>query len=249
MPWLTIDTIVYRSIINGRSQDPLEGNHAVDATASARLCPSPAHGRLKRSPRAAGTAAAQVSIGLLWATVVEAASTAGARLKAAPAGGATAIFDHGGPPAGIAQQPLIKMVFLLVKPEGMGDARFHQYWLQQHAPLVRSLAGDMRARRYIQSHLIPSPTADAATKVRGLEPNPYQGFAEVWWDSEDEMADAFARPAGAEAGAKLLEDEKKFLDDRTLILMTREYLIFDRTWIGRAGAVTVRQACANTGRR
>lgn len=171
----------------------------------------------------------QVSIGLPWATVVEAASTAGARSKAALAGGATAIFDHGGPPAGIAQQPLIKMVFLLVKPEGMGDAHFHQYWLQQHAPLVRSLARAMRARRYIQSHLIPSPTADAATKVRGLEPNPYQGFAEVWWDSEDEMADAFATPAGAEAGAKLLEDEKKFLDDRTLILMTREYLIFDRT--------------------
>jgi uncharacterized protein (TIGR02118 family) len=170
----------------------------------------------------------RVRMGRPWSSVVQAASASGARPKAGPAGGATAISDHGNPPAGIVQQPMIKMVFLLVKPDGMGGAQFHQYWLQQHAPLVRSLAGDMRARRYIQSHLVPSPTADAATKVRGLEPNPYQGFAEVWWDSEEDMAAAFATPLGAEAGGKLLEDEKKFLDERTLILMTREYLISDR---------------------
>ncbi|SDR60097.1 hypothetical protein SAMN05519103_06655 [Rhizobiales bacterium GAS113] len=46
---------------------------------------------------------------------------------------------------------------------------------------------------------------------------------------QEDMAAAFATPLGAEAGGKLLEDEKKFLDERTLILMTREYLIFDRS--------------------
>ncbi len=161
--------------------------------------------------------------GLPWASVLQAASEASARRA-----GASATQDHGNPPPGVAKLPAIKMVFLLVKPEDMSDRSFHQYWLEQHAPLVRSLARDIRAKRYIQSHLIPSATAQAAADIRGLKPNPYQGFAEVWWQSEEDMADAFATVAGAEAGGKLLEDEQKFLDERTLILMTQEYQIFDR---------------------
>jgi uncharacterized protein (TIGR02118 family) len=167
---------------------------------------------------------ARFATGLPWATVLQAASASSAR----SAGGASAIADHGNPPSGVVKLPMIKMVFLLVKPQSMSDGSFHQYWLEKHGPLVRSLANDMRAKRYIQSHLMPSATVQAAAEIRDLKPNPYQGFAEVWWDSEEDMAAAFATAAGAEAGGKLLEDEQKFLDDRTLILMTQEYLIFDR---------------------
>ena len=173
---------------------------------------------------ACGHSGVRFVTGLPWATVLQAASASSAR----SVGGASAIAYHGNPPSGVAKLPMIKMVFLLVKPQGMSDGSFHQYWLEKHAPLVRSLANDMRARRYIQSHLVPSATAQAAAEIRGLKPNPYQGFAEVWWDSEEDMAAAFATAAGAEAGGKLLEDEQKFLDDRTLILMTQEYLIFGR---------------------
>jgi hypothetical protein len=51
----------------------------------------------------------------------------------------------------------------------------------------------------------------------------------VWWDSEEAMAAAFSTPNGVDAGEALAEDEKKFLDDRSIIVMTREYLIFDKT--------------------
>jgi hypothetical protein len=43
------------------------------------------------------------------------------------------------------------------------------------------------------------------------------------------MAAAFSTPNGVDAGEALAEDEKKFLDDRSIIVMTREYLIFDKT--------------------
>jgi uncharacterized protein (TIGR02118 family) len=166
----------------------------------------------------------RLATGLPWATVLQAASASSIR----QGGGASAINHHGTPPSGVVKLPMVKMVFLLVKPQGMSDGSFHQYWLEKHAPLIRSLADDMRAKRYIQSHLVPSATANAAAEIRNLKPNPYQGFAEVWWDSEEDMAAAFATAAGAAAGGMLLEDEQKFLDERTLILMTQEYQIFDK---------------------
>jgi uncharacterized protein (TIGR02118 family) len=137
--------------------------------------------------------------------------------------------DHGDVPGGIAAQPMIKIMFLLVKREDMTEQQFHRYWLQQHSPLVDARSDDMGMRRYVQSHLIPSPMTSALELARAWAPNPFNGVAEVWWDSEEAMAAAFATPRGADAGEKLAEDEKQFLDHRTLVLMTREYLIFDKT--------------------
>jgi uncharacterized protein (TIGR02118 family) len=159
-----------------------------------------------------------------WATLVQ--TTAAAECGAAQP--AAAIADPGPLPDGVMAKPMIKIFFILVKRHDMTEKDFHAYWLQKHSPLVRSLAEDMRMRRYIQSHLVPSPMAAAATQARNLQQNPYQGIAEVWWNSEEDMKEAFSTPAGASAGAKLLEDEKKFLDCRTLIFMSREYQIFDR---------------------
>ena len=71
--------------------------------------------------------------------------------------------------------------------------------------------------------------AVAASEARGWPANPFHGVAEVWWDSEEAMAAAFSTPIGVDAGEALAEDEKKFLDDRSIIVMTREYLIFDKS--------------------
>jgi uncharacterized protein (TIGR02118 family) len=150
------------------------------------------------------------------------------RSDARPSAAAVAIADHGDLPGGIVAQPMIKIMFLLVKRQDMTEQQFHQYWLQRHAPIVGARSRDMGMRRYVQSHLIPSPMTAGLERARGWAPNPFQGMAEVWWDSEEAMAAAFATPEGADAGEKLAEDEKQFLDDRTLVLMTREYLIFNK---------------------
>jgi uncharacterized protein (TIGR02118 family) len=160
-----------------------------------------------------------------WATLVQTAAAA----ECGAAQPASAIADPGLVPDGTMAKPMIKIFFILVKRRDMTEKDFHAYWLQKHSPLVRSLADDMRMRRYIQSHLVPSPMATAATQARALQPNPYQGIAEVWWNSEEDMKAAFSTQAGAAAGAKLVEDEKKFLDCQTLIFMSREYQIFDKT--------------------
>lgn len=165
-----------------------------------------------------------IAAGRPWNTVIQAAAKPAARSAAI----AEAIDDHGKLPRGVARLPGIKIMFLLVKPEGMSATDFHNYWVQVHAPLVVGRSDHMAMRRYVQSHLIPSPMAVEAAKARGWAPNPFQGVAEVWWDSEEAMTAAFATPEGADAGNALAEDETKFLDDRSLIVMTREYLIFDK---------------------
>jgi uncharacterized protein (TIGR02118 family) len=167
----------------------------------------------------------RLTTGRPWQSVLDAASAAPTR----PAAVAEAIDDHGKLPKGVVRQLGIKIMFLLVKPDGMSANEFHRYWMETHSPLVVRRSDDMAMRRYIQSHLIPSPMAVGAAEARGWPANPFQGVAEVWWDSEEAMAAAFSTPKGADAGEALAEDEKKFLDDRSMIAMTREYLIFDKT--------------------
>jgi hypothetical protein len=43
-------------------------------------------------------------------------------------------------------------------------------------------------------------------------PEPYDGVAEIWFESEAAMAAAGQNPGAAEAARDLLEDERKFID-------------------------------------
>ena len=58
--------------------------------------------------------------------------------------------------------------------------------------------------------------------------DPYDGAAELWWNSIDDLVAATSSPEGAEAGQELLEDEQKFIDlPRCCIFFTEEHTIVD----------------------
>ena len=40
----------------------------------------------------------------------------------------------------------------------------------------------------------------------------YDGVAEVWFDSEEDLVAGMSSPEGQQLGAALLEDEKNFID-------------------------------------
>jgi hypothetical protein len=40
----------------------------------------------------------------------------------------------------------------------------------------------------------------------------YDGVAELWWESFDDLTAAMMSPEGQAAGLELLEDERKFID-------------------------------------
>ena len=43
-------------------------------------------------------------------------------------------------------------------------------------------------------------------------PEQYDGVAQLWWDSFEDLAQRLAQPQAVEAGRALLEDERKFID-------------------------------------
>lgn len=106
---------------------------------------------------------------------------------------------------------MIKLTFCLVRLPHLCREEFQDYWLNKHGPLVISLKAPLRIRRYAQLHSF-APEVSAATRGSRGGPEQYDGVAELWWDSAEDMAAMSSDPVALEAGAKLLEDEKRFID-------------------------------------
>lgn len=107
---------------------------------------------------------------------------------------------------------VIKIVFCLRRLPGLSELEFQSYWRNHHAPLVRDAATALRIRRYVQSHHLGLPQAAGAIAARGCVQAPFDGVAELWWDSVDDIVAASATREGRAAGRRLLDDEKTFID-------------------------------------
>lgn len=107
---------------------------------------------------------------------------------------------------------MIRLVFALRRAAHLSRAEFQAYWLHEHAPLVAGFSSKLKILRYVQTHTLDDPANQAAQQARGdMEPE-YDGVAELWWASEDELTEHLTSPEAAEAGAALLADESKFID-------------------------------------
>lgn len=88
---------------------------------------------------------------------------------------------------------------------------FQDYWLNKHGPFFQENATTMGAKKYVQSHTVDTPLNEGFRASRGLMPE-YDGVAEVWFDSEDELVTAMSSPEGQKLGAALHADEQTFID-------------------------------------
>ena len=107
---------------------------------------------------------------------------------------------------------MIKLVFSIRRVPGMTRDEFQRYWRNEHARLVERHAEVLRIRRYVQTHLRNTDADVAISGARGSEPAQYDGMAELWWDSVEDLLAASSSEQGQIAGAALLEDEKRFID-------------------------------------
>lgn len=123
----------------------------------------------------------------------------------------------------------LKFVCLVPRPTHISPQKFHAHWLEKHSQLARSAARALRMKRYVQSHVVASPTIDGFGTGRDWTPNPYSGMTEVWWDCEEDMAAGFNSQEGQEASLLLAEDERNITDGHVIVWAAREYEIFDFT--------------------
>jgi uncharacterized protein (TIGR02118 family) len=107
---------------------------------------------------------------------------------------------------------LIKLVFTIRRRPGMTRHEFQRYWRNEHAQLVERHADVLRIRRYTQTHARDTDADDAISGARGSEPGEYDGLAELWWDSVEDLLAASSSEEGQLAAAELLEDERRFID-------------------------------------
>lgn len=106
---------------------------------------------------------------------------------------------------------MIKLTFCLVRLPQLTREAFQTYWFEKHAPLVRSHQSVLGIRRYVQLHSFdPAVSADIRASRGG--PEQYDGVAQLWWDSFEDLAARLPKPEAVEAGRQLLEDERKFID-------------------------------------
>ena len=117
---------------------------------------------------------------------------------------------------------MIRLVFCLRRRPELSLEEFQRTWLYDHGPLVASFATVLGITKYVQSHRIDDPANERMAAARGGMEAPYDGVAELWWESEDELL--AGRPGSAEAGAALLEDERRFIDlPQSPLWMAHEY--------------------------
>jgi uncharacterized protein (TIGR02118 family) len=106
---------------------------------------------------------------------------------------------------------MIKLTFCLVRLPHLSREAFQDYWFNTHAPLVASVREPLRIQRYVQLHSLPDALS-ADIRAARQAPAPYDGVAQLWWASFEDFAASAADPDAREAGRRLLEDERKFID-------------------------------------
>ena len=116
---------------------------------------------------------------------------------------------------------MLKLTFCLHRLPHLSREEFQRYWLETHGPLSRERDPALGVKRYVQVHTLDSPMNEVLRKSRGGG-EPYDGVAELWWDSVEEFAAAAGTPEGRQAGQELLSDERKFIDLRRCALWVGE---------------------------
>lgn len=106
---------------------------------------------------------------------------------------------------------MIKLTFCLRRRPDLSREEFQRYWSEVHAPLVAERAEVLGIRRYVQVHTSDlAGLHEAFQRRNGGAPEPYDGVAELWFDSLDVLVDD--SPERQRASAELLEDERNFID-------------------------------------
>jgi hypothetical protein len=115
----------------------------------------------------------------------------------------------------------MKVIYCLRRLPELTLEEFRRHWLEVHGPLVRAHQRDLRIVRYVQVYTDFGPFLDKLRAFRG-SPEPYDGVAEIWYESRDALETLGRDPAGREASRKLLEDERRFVDSARSPIWTGE---------------------------
>jgi uncharacterized protein (TIGR02118 family) len=121
---------------------------------------------------------------------------------------------------------MVKIIFALRRLPNLSREEFQRYWLEKHGPLAQKNLPLMRCKRYIQDHTLQTDFDELLKITRGFTVEPFDGVVELWWESVEDLQEAFATPEGAKAQEELLNDEKNFIDlERSPMWFAEEHIL------------------------
>ena len=98
---------------------------------------------------------------------------------------------------------MVKYIICATRKSGMTWEEFDAYWKNHHGTVVKSVPEFIRhVRKYVQCHLVKGAMPLGAA-------GNYDGIAELWFDSVEELEKAFNEPQYLEI---IRPDELKFVD-------------------------------------
>lgn len=106
---------------------------------------------------------------------------------------------------------MIKLAFCLRRKPSLTVEEFQDHWLNTHAPLVRKHQKALRIMRYVQLHTDYGTMTENLRRFRGA-PEPFDGIAELWYESREVLEGLGDDPAARVASRELREDEERFVD-------------------------------------
>lgn len=107
---------------------------------------------------------------------------------------------------------MLKLVYCITKKPGLTDDEFFDYWKNVHGPIGARIP---RMRRLVQSY---------RRVVPGDAPPDYDGVAELWFDSVEDLLAARQSAEWSAASA----DEVNFIDHtKVAYFVSEECVIFD----------------------
>lgn len=106
---------------------------------------------------------------------------------------------------------MIKLVYCLRRIPALSFEQFSRYWSTEHAALVRRHAPILGILRYVQCHAT-AHEANAELRVNRKLLEPYDGVAEIYFESFEALAKANLSEQARDAQDELVADEDRFLD-------------------------------------
>ncbi|MFT5415307.1 MAG: hypothetical protein ACI915_001622 [Gammaproteobacteria bacterium] len=120
-------------------------------------------------------------------------------------------------------KPAVKLAVVIKRPAEMSFEQFDRYWDTTHADIVTSVPEFTRhVRRYVQVHLVPeySGIGDSSKLAAQWGKADFDGIAELWFGTTDDMITAFNEPRFIE---KIAPDDENFVDAKqTQLFVLRE---------------------------
>ncbi|MBT8447404.1 MAG: EthD domain-containing protein, partial [Gammaproteobacteria bacterium] len=120
---------------------------------------------------------------------------------------------------------IVKFLEFPVRLAGLSRRAFHLHWLKHHSPHVMNITVFAQfMRKYNTSHVVPEPLAGLPAHYR--QDTPFEGCAEVWLNSLDQVGDWLGQPVYE---ALIAPDELRFIDHEggVEVVVVKEETLFE----------------------